>query len=527
MGIYKAPVLFAFLFILPAAGISATLQVPSEYSTIQSAINVAEDGDIILVGPDSENGGPYVENINFLGKAVTVMSSEGPYLTTIDGNRKGSVVKFWGNEGRDSVLMGFTITNGTGEAHVWRRYGGGISCWESSPTILNNIITKNVAIHVDTKQGCGGGIGAASGSPEIRNNIITRNETQYGGGISLDSPASSFDPIVLNNIIMGNKANFGGGICMSYQPLFSIVSNTIVENSAEEGGGLLLSYSDVSVSNTILWGNTAHKGPEGYLGSFFHPSSLSISYSDVQGGTGSFYLESNCTLDWGPGMIDADPLFVNALNGDFHLRLASPCLDAGSSEALFHEDYEGDNRIVDGNQDGSEVADMGADELLPEIAARFGTVNRGGNFLVNVLLVNGEPGNSKRIQTVRSGKTVTVSMNVPPSGPDSAEFALYGIRYEPGPADMALQPEGIGLSCMPMPLSKKSTAPPPYTIVNNLEPYSVLGYPYLPDVPPAPCTFISETMPPGTYTFQGYILDYGTASSTGFSLTNAVVIKVL
>ena len=40
------------------------------------------------------------------------------------------------------------------------------------------------------------------------------------------------------------------------------------------------------------------------------PAILSIEYSDVKGGQASVHVDTGCTLNWGQGNIDADPLFV-------------------------------------------------------------------------------------------------------------------------------------------------------------------------------------------------------------------------
>src|SRR5262245_8149847 len=64
-----------------------TIIVPSDQPTIQSAINVATDGDRVLVAP-----GTYFENINFGKKAITVTSESGPQDTIIDGGNADSVV---------------------------------------------------------------------------------------------------------------------------------------------------------------------------------------------------------------------------------------------------------------------------------------------------------------------------------------------------------------------------------------------------------------------------------------------------
>ena len=47
------------------------LSVPSQYGTIQSAIDNANDGDTVIV-----DEGEYPEYVNFLGKAITLMSTD-------------------------------------------------------------------------------------------------------------------------------------------------------------------------------------------------------------------------------------------------------------------------------------------------------------------------------------------------------------------------------------------------------------------------------------------------------------------
>ncbi|MCA9428078.1 MAG: hypothetical protein KC994_23570, partial [Candidatus Omnitrophica bacterium] len=45
------------------------------------------------------------------------------------------------------------------------------------------------------------------------------------------------------------------------------------------------------------------------------------------------------------GNIDADPLFVDPENGDFHLQAASPCIDAGTDTGLT-TDFDGNPRPI-------------------------------------------------------------------------------------------------------------------------------------------------------------------------------------
>ena len=81
------------------------------FCSIQDGIDVASNADTVLVEP-----GTYNELIDFLGKAITVRSSGGRDVTTIDGTGlNDSVVKCINGEGPDTVLEGFTITGGTGD----------------------------------------------------------------------------------------------------------------------------------------------------------------------------------------------------------------------------------------------------------------------------------------------------------------------------------------------------------------------------------------------------------------------------
>ena len=93
--------------ITTAAEAQTVHKVPGNYPTIQAAINAAQAGDTVRVAP-----GTYIENINFSGKAITVVSEAGPNVTTIDGNQANSVVRFISGEGPNSIIEGFTVRNG-------------------------------------------------------------------------------------------------------------------------------------------------------------------------------------------------------------------------------------------------------------------------------------------------------------------------------------------------------------------------------------------------------------------------------
>src|SRR5215468_6415481 len=80
------------------------IHVPADQPTIQAGINAANSGDTVLVAP-----GTYIENINFMGKAITVKSSNGAKMTIIDGGGVAPVMTFSSSESASSVLSGFTL----------------------------------------------------------------------------------------------------------------------------------------------------------------------------------------------------------------------------------------------------------------------------------------------------------------------------------------------------------------------------------------------------------------------------------
>jgi len=317
---------------------SATIYVPDDYPTIQDAIDASLDGDTIIVRP-----GTYVENINYMGKTITVMSEKGPHVTTIDGGipsnpNRGSVVYIESGEGPDTVLEGFTITNGTGTNGV----GGGILCNTSSPTIRNNIITGN-RLH-----GHGGGVYSYLSTVTIEDTLVIGNTLTNGyNGAGIHSYASTLaviDTIVAGNTsgifssgkgggiyahsstvtltntnLFWNNAEAGGGFYCTYNPK-AVVTNCIFfdnEDNAKAGGLYVGGYSDATVHNTIFWDNGPWYG--GYWEIYLNSGTFTISYSDVDMGQNGVYVSGSSTMNWGSGMIEADPQLHDPDKGDLHL----------------------------------------------------------------------------------------------------------------------------------------------------------------------------------------------------------------
>jgi len=213
-------ILSSFALLLAASALTlagTTRLVPSEYATIQAAIDDCVNGDEVVVEPNTYTG-PGNRDIDFLGKAITVRSTDpnDPDIvaaTVIDCNGvlsdKHRGFYFHSGEDYNSVLSGLTIKNG------YAFVGGGIFCDGASPTITNCTITRNEA-------GYGGGLSLYNGSSlMITKCTISGNTAGKGGGIECSFGSTA---TIRNCTITGNRAHddwyegIGGGIICNLQP---------------------------------------------------------------------------------------------------------------------------------------------------------------------------------------------------------------------------------------------------------------------------------------------------------------------
>lgn len=237
----------AFLFAaIGTSATAATLHVPADYPTIQSCIDAAVSAqDECVVAP-----GTYHELINFLGKAITLRSSDGAAVTTIDGTGlNGSVVTCASGEGLGTVLNGFTIVGGSGTDFYKNGdlAGGGVFNYASTPTVANCVFTRNTSDF-------GGGMSNYFSSPNVENCTFYQNEvTYYGAG--MDNYHS--DPVVTDCNFNGNTANNSGGGMFNQYSRPSVTNSTFIRNASYSGGGIYNHDSGPTVSNSVLNANTA------------------------------------------------------------------------------------------------------------------------------------------------------------------------------------------------------------------------------------------------------------------------------
>ncbi len=123
------------------------LRVPSQYATIQAAVDAAAPGDTVLVA-DGTYRGPGNRDIDLAGKAITVRSEHGPGTCVIDcegtspePHRGFRVANY---ESSATRIEGFMIEFGLAPAEPnCPSSGGGLFIYSANPTIRNCVFVQN------------------------------------------------------------------------------------------------------------------------------------------------------------------------------------------------------------------------------------------------------------------------------------------------------------------------------------------------------------------------------------------------
>lgn len=490
-----APVI-AFLTLSVVCAAQQTLLVPSQYATIQSAINAAQNGDSVIVSP-----GTYFEHLDFFGRNIDVSSIAGPSATIIDGGGNGRCVYFGNGETAAATIAGFTITHGRAAYNGigYSNHGAGIYCWFSSPTISNCIITENSA------DDAGGGIGAFVASPTITTCRIVANTAGVGiisgGGANIWIQDLS-TPTIENCLIAGGSSYNGAGIALYNGPIVTMTNCTIVGNTATQGGGITAQWNSVLfLRNSIVWGNS--------------PANIATAFNAGPG----FVAADHCDLE-SPATTMVQCMAINPsfLGGAqaFLLGPGSPCIDAGAVNfmPLSTTDLEGDPRVVAG------TIDIGADEFMGLGSAATGNIGLGAGGPFDVLSINGSAGSPLHRVDVPVNTTITISVAQPPTTAAPAAFVLFGLLGVPGQIDSTVLPLGIGTMCF-VPYTLNPTYPGVFQVAttydpdpNSLVPGSLTPWTY---------TKASGLHLPFQVTFQGVIVE-----TTPFSIrvTNGVLLNI-
>jgi hypothetical protein len=365
-----------------AASGQATLQVPGDHATIQAAIAAASNGDRVVevpqdaptiaaayaIVPDggsilvddgvwSGSGNTDVEF--FFSKDVLIASRNGPARCVIDGENLSSFLRIANDNDIRVEVRGFTLTRCRTALDV-----KGTTADISDCRFLDNSVN-----------------GAST------------------GGAAVD--VANFAIVSLRRcLLVGNSGPSGGAVRIKESQAV-IDACTFLDNTATIGGSLRIqTAADVVMRNSILRGGSAPNGMELSIAAV--GTVVTVSYCDVAGGqSGAQVL--NATLEWGPGNIDAEPLFVDAAAGDLHLQAGSPCINTGDPASAPDAD--------------TSPADMGALSYDPWMDLGGGVP---GSLGLPVLVAQGallgDHAVTLTLSPVRSGTLVTLYLGLLPAG---------------------------------------------------------------------------------------------------------------
>jgi len=197
--------------------VDADIIVPDDYSTIQTAINAASDGDTIFV-----RKGTYQEGQLTIKKPLLLIG-EDRNTTIIDG--QASWVCIYVQSSHDVMISGFAIQNGFG-----------IYSYDSeNVTITGNMISNN-------EQGI---ILLGSTKNTISKNIVTLNRMH----LSIFLSENSTENVICENIV---TLNDGDAIWLDNSSRNTIYGNLVSKNglnttSGHHVYGIRLSYSNYNV----------------------------------------------------------------------------------------------------------------------------------------------------------------------------------------------------------------------------------------------------------------------------------------
>ncbi len=218
--------------------LAATFNVPSQYSTIQTAVNAAQSGDTVLVA-DGTYSGDGNRDIDFGGKSLTVTSQHGAASTIIDCGGSSSAYHrgfYLHSSETNAVIRGLTVKNGY------------------------TIFTSD-----DSDSGDGGGICVINSSVAIQNCVFTNNTASDGGGVfSIDGNVGTIT--LADCTVSNNTAGLGGGIIdiSSNGGAITLTNCDVIGNNSQTAGGVY-NYNQISNSSSVIkltgctiTGNTAH-----------------------------------------------------------------------------------------------------------------------------------------------------------------------------------------------------------------------------------------------------------------------------
>jgi len=234
--------LFPLLFVVPTFASAATLRVPSEYPTIQQALDVAAEGDLVLVAPGTHAG-----SLRAAAPRGTMRGDAPRESVVVSGDASAPVVTI---PPQTSLLLESLTLRGGYSDHS----GGGVRAqFGGEVAIVDCVVTGNGSAQE------GGGVGITEGiAGSIRGSLIADNQAgERGGGIHVHSARFLID----ETTIEGNTAPSGAGIYALGSELLLLRESRVTDNAASDHGGGMSLYrqGSVRIETCTFEGNRAQR----------------------------------------------------------------------------------------------------------------------------------------------------------------------------------------------------------------------------------------------------------------------------
>jgi hypothetical protein len=296
------------------------------FDSLQEGLDAALLVDFVLVRPGTYRG-PGNRDVSFRGKGNQLVGEGGPEGVVVDLQGLGRALVFESGEPATAHVKGLTIVGGSADV--------------------------------------GGAILSCGGFPKIIECVFLGNAAQEGGAVAFEGD----DQTLRNCVFAGNAAVLRGGAVLVRDGSTAFVRGcTIVGNTAGASGGGIAGVAPgaAGLRDSIVWDNAAPLGPQIALEG---GGSLTVTHSNVQGGPAAASVSGGATLVWGSPNLDANPVFADPAQGDYHATVLSPGIDLG---APFYDPQPGETDIDGDPRIDGPFMDQGADELVCQADLGFG-----------------------------------------------------------------------------------------------------------------------------------------------------------
>ena len=273
-----------------------------DYTSINTAISAASDGDVIQLAAQTYFEG---EQIDTLGKAITLRGAfdkTGGPLSVLDGAGSHRVLICERGETSTTIFENLVIQYGCGQLEevdgVQYEIGGGMFNEASSPTLANCTFEGNSAFSKASEFiSIGGGICNSSSNTILTDCTFRNNSAIRGGGVH----NFNSNPTLVSCTFTSSSAITGGGL-YNEDSSPTLTSCTFTGNESDVyGGGMCNDFSSPTLSNCTFTGNESDIIGGGMYN--FNSSSPALTNctftnnrADLGGGGGMYNYASRPTL---------------------------------------------------------------------------------------------------------------------------------------------------------------------------------------------------------------------------------------